>query len=206
MTEVRDTAVVERVRLVVDERERVVGGDGGESLVKPVVAGALRAGELLDVVSVRVWVAGRRQPLVATGSHFWSPPVGRHCTCEFVRGYSKTPIESRLIRVNEGRVAVEALLDGQVAQIGEPDGVVLAATVDSRKAARFEVEDVPADGAVSDIDRVVVSEVAIGSTVGALEIAEEASFSRLAIEITDRLPNRIDRGLGGSTLRGTPTL
>jgi len=70
VTEVRDTAVVERVWLIVDERDAVVVCDGVEPLVNVGIVSVFGIGEPLDVLSVVSRVASRRYPLVDRGGVF----------------------------------------------------------------------------------------------------------------------------------------
>jgi hypothetical protein len=108
-----------------------------------------------------------------------------------LRGPSKTPIESALIRVDEIVIVVETLLDCELAQVGELDGVVLATTVDRDEVASFEIEDISANGAVGDIDRVVVGEITIAPDVLGVEVPEKPTFPRFGVEITNGLPRGI---------------
>ena len=61
-------------------------------------------------------------------------------------------IEPALVRVYEPVVVVETLRDGGLTQLGEMNGVVVAATVDADKPASLKIKDIPADSASSDID------------------------------------------------------
>jgi hypothetical protein len=58
--------------------------------------------------------------------------------------------------VNESILVIKTLFDGLLSQIGESDRVLLAATVDRDQIASFEIKDVSANSARSDIDRVIV--------------------------------------------------
>ncbi|GAB7010770.1 hypothetical protein JCM31271_27130 [Halorubrum trueperi] len=98
--------------------------------------------------------------------------------------------------MDEFVVVVETLLDGQPAQIGELDGVVLATAVDRDQVPSFEIEDISANCAVGDIDRVIVGEITVAPGMRCVEIPEEPAFSRVGVEMADSLPR--GRGsLGG---------
>nr|WP_233559340.1 MULTISPECIES: hypothetical protein [unclassified Halorubrum] len=103
--------------------------------------------------------------------------------------------------MDEVVVVVETLVNGQFAEVGELDRVVLATAVDSDQLAALKIEDIPANGALGDIDRVIGGEIPVAPGVLGVEVSEEPAFSRFGVEVTDGLPGGLDSlgvvGVGG---------
>ncbi|MEZ3172776.1 hypothetical protein ABNG03_19555, partial [Halorubrum sp. RMP-47] len=105
--------------------------------------------------------------------------------------------------MDERVVVVETLLDGQLSEGSQLDRVRSPTTVNRNQITSFEIEDIAADCARSNIDRVVGGEITVAPSGRCLEVPKQPALSWLGLEITDGLPRCVDT-LGGLVAMGGP--